>query len=49
MSRCDFGKFMHEIEEYMLWYRNKHIKIALVDMSPMEYRMKMRRAMGIGI
>ena len=33
-------EFMHEIEEYMLWYRNELIKISLGGMSPMEYRMK---------
>ena len=41
--------FMHEIEEYMLWYRNERIKISLGGMSPMEYRMKMRRVMEMGI
>lgn len=37
-------EFIHEIEEYMLWYRDKRIKISLDGMSPMEYRTKMSRA-----
>lgn len=42
-------EFMHEIEEYMLWYRNERIKISLDGMRSLEYRMKMRRSMGMGI
>lgn len=37
-------EFIHEIEEYMLWYRDKRIKISLDGMSPMEYRTKMSKA-----
>lgn len=42
-------EYRHEIEEYMLWHRNERIKISLGGISPMECRMKMSRAMGMGI
>ena len=31
-------EFSHQLEEYMVWYRDKRIKISLGGMSPMEYR-----------
>ena len=31
-------EFIRQIEEYMVWYREKRIKISLGGMSPMEYR-----------
>ncbi|NLU52875.1 MAG: IS3 family transposase, partial [Clostridiaceae bacterium] len=29
---------INQIDEYMLWYRNKRIKMSLGALSPMEYR-----------
>lgn len=31
-------EFSHQLEEYMVWYRDKRIKISLGGLSPMEYR-----------
>lgn len=31
-------EFINQIDEYMLWYRNKRIKLSLGALSPMEYR-----------
>lgn len=31
-------EFINQIDEYMLWYRNKRIKMSLGALSPMEYR-----------
>lgn len=34
---------MRQLEEYMVWYRDKRIKMSLGGLSPMEYR----RLMGV--
>lgn len=31
-------EFCNQLEEYMIWYRDKRIKMSLNGMSPMEYR-----------
>lgn len=36
-------EFMRQLEEYMVWYRDKRIKMSLGGLSPMEYR----RLMGV--
>lgn len=33
--------FMHQIEEYMVWYRDERIKLSLGGLSPAEFRSNM--------
>ena len=34
-------EFIHTVEDYMVWYREKRIKISLGGLSPLEYRQKL--------
>jgi len=34
-------EFIHTVEDYMAWYREKRIKISLGGLSPLEYRQKL--------
>mgnify|MGYP000013570679 FL=1 len=34
-------EFIHIVEDYMVWYREKRIKISLGGLSPLEYRQKL--------
>lgn len=40
-QNVSIDEFIRQVEEYMVWYREKRIKISLGGMSPMEYRKSM--------
>ena len=40
-SNVTIEESISQIEEYMVWYRDKHIKMSLGGLSPMEYRKRM--------